>query len=181
MTWYMRDTSQRTLHGSLSGVGSSIITGPDFQVRRVWPEVNRPLAKGLMVIRDIKSKLLEPVPHQPPNTQIYTHSALDKQKWLRVRLFPLPWTLFQQPSPPICSANLTLHIRFTISLSLKKILMDCGIVLNLQINLWRIGILTIVCLVLFDIFLQCFVVLSGGMPHILLDMYLSISFFSEQL
>lgn len=54
--------------------------------------------------------------------------------------------------------------------------MDCGIVLNLQINLWRIGILTIVCLVIFDFFLQCFVVLSGGMLHILLDMYLSISF-----
>lgn len=59
--------------------------------------------------------------------------------------------------------------------------MDCGIVLNLQINLWRIGILTIVCLVIFDFFLQCFVVLSVGMLHILLDMYLSISFFSEQL
>lgn len=71
--WYERDTLLRILYGRLTGVHGTII-GPNFQVRRPACDLKRTghWPKNLMVIRDIKSKLLEPIPHQSPNTQIYT-------------------------------------------------------------------------------------------------------------
>ena len=75
------------------------------------PEVNKQLAKSLMVIRDIKSILSEPLPIPPPNT--HTHTPLNSMFYLHVVLFPLP-------SKPILHHSSTwltwlFHINFRIS------------------------------------------------------------------
>lgn len=135
----VRDTLLRTLYRRLTGAvpvalwSASIYKQGDLLV--AWSE--QATAQSLAVIRDTKSVLSEPLLIPLPPTHTPELCILSSRC-----CFLSPGN--QSFTTPLI--NLTLHINFRIILSLKKKKQttpcwDFGIMLNLQVNLWRKDIL----------------------------------------